>query len=162
MRRASCLLAAAVLVAGGAGCSPPPLDLTKALTLDEVTTGWFDAGIQDRKNKLVPSISFKIRNASDAQVRSVFLTAVFRRVNEEENWGDAYVRGVDPDGLQPGGVTAPIVMRCSLGYTGEQPRREMLQHKDFRDVQVFLFAKHGPEPPVKIGEFLIERQLLTQ
>jgi hypothetical protein len=38
----------------------------------------------------------------------------------------------------------------------------MLQHSGFVDAQVSLFAKSGAAPPVKIGEFKIDRQLLTR
>ena len=39
-----------------AGCGPD-VDLTKALQVEVVSTGWFDAGIVNGQNKLVPSIT---------------------------------------------------------------------------------------------------------
>ena len=36
-------------------CSPP-VDLSKGLQVQVVSTGWLDAGIVDGKNKLVPII----------------------------------------------------------------------------------------------------------
>ena len=44
-----------VLVAGSISCGPR-VDLKQALQVTDVSTGWFDAGIVDGKNKLVPSI----------------------------------------------------------------------------------------------------------
>jgi hypothetical protein len=38
----------------------------------------------------------------------------------------------------------------------------MLQHSEFRDAKVQLFAKHGARQWVRIGEFQVSRQLLTQ
>jgi hypothetical protein len=38
----------------------------------------------------------------------------------------------------------------------------MLKNKEFVDVKVDLFARHGSATWVKIGEFPIERKLLTQ
>ena len=46
----------------------------------DVVTGWFDAGIlEGGKNKLVPSVSLKLRNKSDDPIRSVQVNAIFRR-----------------------------------------------------------------------------------
>ena len=43
-------------------CSKP-VDLPKALEVTDVTTGYFDAGIvEGNKNKIVPTISFRLKN----------------------------------------------------------------------------------------------------
>ena len=49
----------------GSGCGGPTVDLTKGLQIDVVDTGWFDAGVVDGKNKLVPTVSFTVKNISD-------------------------------------------------------------------------------------------------
>ena len=54
------------------------------------------------------------------------------------------------------------MLRSALGYTGEQPRMQMLQNKDFVDAKVEMFLKQGSQVWAKLGEFPIERQLLTQ
>ena len=38
----------------------------------------------------------------------------------------------------------------------------MLQNKEFIDAKVDIFAKHGSGYWVKLGEFKIDRQLLTE
>ena len=52
------------------------------------------------------------------------------------------------------------MLRSALGYTGEQPRIQILQHKDFVDAKVEVFLKKGSQVWAKLGEFPIERQLL--
>ena len=81
---------------------------------------------------------------------------------EIQEWGNAYVRAVGREGLDPGALAGPFTMESGLGYTGEQPRVEMLQHRDFVDVKVELFIKHRADPWVRLGEHQIDRQLLTQ
>ena len=49
-------------------CGGPPVDLKQGLQIDIVATGWYDAGIVDGKNKLVPSITFKLKNVSDQKL----------------------------------------------------------------------------------------------
>ncbi len=148
------------------GCGGPPIDLKKALQVVDVTTGWYDAGIiksaEGDKNKLVPSISFRLKNATDRNVSSVQINTVFRRVNEAEEWGSSFVRGIGPDGLDPGKTTDALVLRCPLGYTGLQPRAQMLQNREFVDAKVQVFAKHGSANWTLLGEYQIARQLLTQ
>jgi hypothetical protein len=145
------------------GCGGRDVNLTEALQVTEVTTGWFDAGIvEGHKNKLVPTISFKLKNNDQEEIASVQLFAKFSRVGETEEWGTPpYIRAVGPDGLPPGGATEPIVLRSNLGYTGEQPRAAMLRNMSFVDARVELYAKHRANNWVKLGEYQVERQLLT-
>lgn len=136
-------------------------DVGTALQVVDVTTGWFDAGIvEGGKNKLVPSVSFRLMNVSGDAIAGVQLNAVFRRVNEGEEWGSAFVR-VFKEPLASKQTSEPIVLRSPLGYTGTQPRAEMLQNKEFVDATVQIFGKHGSAQWVKIGEYRVRRQLLT-
>jgi hypothetical protein len=146
-----------------AGCSRN-IEVEKVLKIEDVHTGWYDAGIQpDGKNKLVPSISLKLRNASGEQVASVQLNAIFRRVNEAEvAWGEHFVRAIGPDGLAAGAASGGIVLRSNLGYTGTQSRLQLLQNREFVDAFVDVFGKHGSRTWVKMGQYKIDRQLLTQ
>jgi hypothetical protein len=139
------------------------VDIQKELQVVEVTTGWFDAGIVDgSKNKLVPTVAFKLRNESSTEISTVQINAVFRRAGEQEEWGSQFARAIGSDGLAAGASTNQIVLRSQLGYTGEQPRAEILQHSEFVDARVEIFAKHGPDQWVKLGDYDIRRQLLTR
>ncbi|MEP7118358.1 MAG: hypothetical protein ABI880_12295 [Acidobacteriota bacterium] len=142
------------------GCS----DVSPITVLEpqDVTTGWFDAGIQEGKNKLVPMLSLKLRNKSDRPITGVQIMAVFKRVGEQEMWGEHYGWAVRRDALAAGASTEVIVMRSQLGYTGEQARLQILQHKDFIDAKVEVFLKKGSQVWARLGDFPIERQLLTQ
>lgn len=179
------VLSAVFALAGGA-CAP--LDVRAALRVTEVTTGWLDVGFDDLgRNKLVPTISFRVENVSDQRLRTLQLNGVFRRcrilyegqpapddpvspadeeagtcLGEDQEWGSALVRAVGRDGVVPGGGLGPFTMESSLGYTGEQALAEMLGHRDFVDVKIELFVKHRAEQWAKLGEYRIDRQLLTQ
>ena len=159
MRRAFFLL---LLTLSLAGCSRA-VEVEKVIKVTDVHTGWYDAGLQpDGKNKLVPSISLKLQNVSTELVESVQVNAIFRRVGEGDAWGEHFVRAIGRDGLPPGATGNPIVLRSNLGYTGTQPRLQMLQNKEFVDAKVEIFGRHGSRTWVKIGEYPIDRQLLTQ
>ena len=156
---ASLALAAVSLSA----CTTRTIDLPKVLQLTDVETGYFDAGIVDGKNKLVPAISIRLKNNDTEKVSSVQMIARFNRIGEAEEWGSApYVRAIGPEGLAPGQTGDPIVMKCDRGYTGEQPRAQMFTHSQFVDSRVELFAKFAAQPWAKMGEYTLSRQLLTR
>jgi hypothetical protein len=139
------------------------VDPVTALEPVDVITGWYDAGIvEGNLNKLVPSVSLKLRNKSAEAVRSVQINAIFKRVNEVEMWGEHYGWAIQGEPLPAGAATQDIVLRSGLGYTGEQPRMQMLQNKEFVDAKVEIFLKQGSRVWAKLAEFPIERQLLTQ
>jgi hypothetical protein len=129
----------------------------------DVITGWFDAGIvEGGKNKLVPSVTLKFRNRSDEPIRSVQVNAIFRRVGEQEMWGEYFGWAIPREPLPAGASTNTLVMRSALGYTGEQPRMQMLQNKEFVDAKVEIYLKQGSRVWAKLAEYPIQRQLLTQ
>lgn len=150
----TCTLAAA-------GCRPT-VDLKKALQISDVSTGWFDAGIVDGKNKLVPTISFKLKNVSDQGLVSLQVNALFRRVNEKDEWGSGFVTAAGSSGLAPGAETPQLTIKSQLGYTGTESRQDMLQNRQFVDAKVELSVKYGSAQWTRLGEYPIARQLLTQ
>ncbi len=164
MTRHTTFLAAALLVLAAAGCRSRQVDLPKVLQVSDVTTGWFDAGIvEGGKNKLVPTIGFRLKNTDTEPIESVQLFARFSRMGETDEWGTPpYVRAIGPEGLAPGQFTSPMILRSNLGYTGEQPRLDMLRNNNFVDARVEVFAKYRANNWVKLTELKIARQLLTK
>jgi hypothetical protein len=162
MRIPAALLVLALATGSGAACGSD-VDPVAVMAPTDVVTGWFDAGIMpDGKNKLVPSITLKLRNTAPEPVTSIQINAIFRRVGEQEMWGEHYGWAVQRDPLAPGAATGDIVLRSALGYTGEQPRMQILQHSGFVDAKVELFLKKGSRTWAKLAEYPIQRQLLTK
>jgi hypothetical protein len=161
-RRRPGLIAVALMAASLTAACGDKVDVKAGLQVTDVTTGWYDAGIVGGKNKLVPAVSFRVKNVARSPIKYVQLNAVFRVVGDQEELGSTFVKGIGGEGLAPGATSEPFVCRSALGYTGEQPRHEMLQHRQFRDAQVEIFAKHGSEQWVKLTDRPVARQLLTQ
>jgi hypothetical protein len=156
---ASVSLAAVLSIHCGAS-----VDAVAALEPVDVVTGWYDDGIvAGGKNKLVPSVSMKLRNKSDKELSSIQINAIFRRVGEQEMWGEYFGWAITRQSpLAPGAQTESLVMRSTLGYTGEQPRMQMLQNKEFVDAKVEIYLKQGSKVLAKLAEYPIQRQLLTR
>ena len=157
-----CLIACLLSISSLACGNRPAQDITQILTVNDAKTGWYDAGVENGMNKLVPSVVLTLKNSGREPITNVQLNAVIRRVGETEEWGGAYVKVIGANGLAPGASTKPIVLRSNLGYTGIEPRVQMLKNKQFVDAQVQVFVKHGGEQWVKLREWPVTRELLTQ
>jgi hypothetical protein len=160
MRPCARLLIICLLVC--AGCTKT-VDLTTGLRVQNVSTGWFDAGIVNGQNKLVPSISLTLKNVSDQKLVALQINAVFRRVTEKDEWGGGFLNVVGSQGLAPGATSTPLIIHSQLGYTGsDQTREDMLRNGHFVDAEVELFAKYGSAQWKRIGEYPVTRRLITR
>ena len=170
----------ALAAALAAGCSPA-VDLENDIELVDVQTGYFDNGVKDGKNHMLPHVSFRIRNVADHEVSSVLLTVQFwiadpaahaAAVAAAQQAGadppeamtmteisSAQVRGVTGAGLAPGEETSPIVVRPDVGYTLEGPRADFFVHSDFKDVTARVFARRAGRI-VPIGEFVLDQRII--
>ena len=163
-RLASWCLAMGLLPLALASCSTP-IDLKQSLEITDIRSGWFDAGIVAGKNKLVPSVTFRVRKKTDSTVR-VAVNVVFRRVpapgaTAEEDWDEVYVQSVE---FGSDNQTKPMTVRANTGYTGDPPqtRLEMLKHSQFRDMRAHVFLKHSSSQWVELATIDVQRLLLTQ
>jgi hypothetical protein len=158
----ACAAAVLVLSLGVAGCGSPDVDLTKVVKVGDITTGWFDMGVVDGQNKLVPTAIFTVTNSGTETLSGLQINTVFRFIGETEELGSGVVVLRGADALAPNAVSKPITVRATWGFSGLQPRAQMLAHSQFKDARAEIFAKFGSKPPVKIGDVQIARQLLTK
>lgn len=160
--------AALAVTVSAAGCSPP-VDLKQALQVTDVTAGYFDAGIVDGKNKLVPSVSFKLKKSVNDSLRPLSINVSFKQLPQagtavppgspaENDWDEVFLQNVPFEGND----SAPLTFKAKNGYTGDPPqtRADMLKNKYFQDVRVHVFAKHSASQWVEIATLDIPRQLL--
>jgi len=160
--RAGFLAAFVCIAILSSGCGPA-VDLTKGLQILGVSSGWFDAGIVNGKNKLVPSISFVLKNVSDQTLSTLQVNALFRRTTEKDEWGSGFLTVAGSAGLAPGATTPTLTIRSQLGYTGtDQSREDMLRNSHFVDAEVELFAKYGSTQWTRVGSFPVARRLLVK
>ena len=150
----------AIAAACAASCGSPG-DVSQ-LEFRDVATGYYDEGIVDGQNKLVPAVSFKLHNKSGEPVASVQLNVQFLRAGDDGPKDEVLTRAIDSGGLQPQQGTQPILVRAKVGYTGQQARAEMLQHREFVDMRARVFGKAGSAQWTQIGEFPIDRKLFAK
>ncbi|MCC7186488.1 MAG: hypothetical protein IT185_09630 [Acidobacteria bacterium] len=154
------LIGALLLTLTASGCAQ--VDLKTVLEVQEMTSGYYDAGVTEGGlNKLVPSVTFRIKNVSAETVNSVDLMVFFWGVQYEQpmELDEVIITAIGSGGLAPGALTEPIVVRSKQGFSLEQPRAELFNHGQFRDTTAKLFMKRGGKI-VPFGEFVTERRLL--
>ncbi len=141
----------------------PTVDLTTGVQVAILSSGWYDLGIVNGQNKLVPTVTFTLKNVSDQKLVTLQINALFRRVSENSEWGSGFLTAAGSPGLAPGATTAPITIKSQLGYTGsDQSRQDMLQNTRFVDAKVELFGKYGSTQWVRLGSYPITRQVLAK
>ena len=165
-------LVALVLPAGllAAGCSKP-VDLKQALQVTDVITGYHDAGVVGGKNKIVPSITFRLKKNTSDSLRPLSLNVAFKQLPAagtavppgspaENDWDERFVQSVPFEDNE----TKTLTFRSDPGYTADPPqtRADILQHRLFQDVRIHIFAKHSASQWVELASFDVPRQLLAQ
>ena len=151
-----------LVIVTSAACGPT-VDLTTGLQVGIVGSGWYDLGIVNGQNKLVPTVTFTLKNVSDQKLVTLQINALFRRVGEDTEWGNGFLTVVGSKGLAAGAITDPVTIKSQLGYTGsDQSRLEMLQNTHFVDAKVEIAAKYGSTQWVRLGSYPITRQLLAK
>jgi hypothetical protein len=161
MRRAWLLVVLMTGLAGSTSCGSEP-DATKVVQVTDVVTGWLDKGIVNGQNKLVPTISLKIRNGADRPLSYLQLNAVFRIIDDTEELGSKVIWATQGDEFGPGTSLGPFNLSSDLGYSSPGARTQMLQHSMFKDAKVELFLKHGSRQWARLGEYRVDRQLFTK
>jgi hypothetical protein len=160
--RASVRLLVSLAVVSSVACGPT-VDLTKGLQVTIINSGWYDLGIVNGQNKLVPTVTFTLKNVSDQKLVTLQINALFRRESENTEWGSGFLTVAGSQGVAPDATTAPITIKSQLGYTGsDESRQEMLQNTHFVDAKVELFGKYGSTQWVRLGSYPITRQLLAK
>jgi len=152
-----------------AGCSTP-VDLKQTLQVEDVSGGYRDAGIVEGRNKIVPSITFKLKKSTDRSLDPLSLNIAFKKLPPkgitpapgsptEEEWDEAFSATVPFNGSETGLLTYKI----NAGYTGDPPqsRADILKNSHFQDVRVHIFAKHSSSQWTEIGQYTIPRQLIV-
>jgi hypothetical protein len=156
MKNPSRVVLVAVLLAT-TGCASR--DVRTDLEIVDVHSGYFDMGRVDQESiKIVPGISFRVRNKSKDAIAGVEINGVFRDLGKDAVIDEHYVKAIPFERpLDAGATSEPIVLRSRYGYTGTETRPQMLKNSSFVDKNITILGKHGRNNWAKMGTFSIER-----
>jgi hypothetical protein len=99
------LIIALVALAGTSACGSD-VDLTTGLKVESISTGWYETADHDATQiKLVPALSFRLKNLSDRKLGTLQVNAVFKRIDQDHEWASGFLTAAGSDGLAPGAAT---------------------------------------------------------
>jgi hypothetical protein len=152
------LFALSVALLFTTSCSTP-VDLKQSLQVTDIATGYFDQGVTaDGANKLVPSVTFRLRDSS-GNLSRVSLNLMFRVIGGQDV-DEIFKQRVD----FANGQTELLTVRSGAGFTGTPPqsRLDMLKNKEFQDMEVVIMVRQVSAQWLELQRIPIERRLLTQ
>ena len=168
LHRALSRLGLALAVLAIAGCGPP-IDLTKALEVTDVLTGFYDDGVQTRNlqdggpprpaNVIKPSITFKLKNISAQPLTSVQLMASFWQAGDDGEWDSIMATGISTQALPAGESTPAITLRSNTSFNVEGARASLFGDYRYKDIVIKLFGKRGGQL-YRLGEYKVDRVIL--
>jgi hypothetical protein len=140
----------------------PNVNVTTGLKVEAVTSGWKEMETIAGETKLVPAISFRLRNVSGESLPVLQVNAVFRRGHDEFEWGNAFQTAAGSAGLAPGAATRDLLLSSGTGYTSTDAAPDLLENSHFVDARVDLFGRYASTPWTKVGEYAIPRTLIDR
>lgn len=159
MRATLCLIV--LLALSGTACGPN-IDLKASLQVADVSTGWADLGVVNGQNKIVPSITFTLKNVGAQSITTLQSNVIFRRVGEDDEWGAGFLKITGSEGLAAGASSKTQTVRSTLGYTSSETRAQMMANKQWVDARAQVFAKYGSTQWILLGEYPVERRLIQK
>jgi hypothetical protein len=157
---------ALVLAFSGSVSCRQQVDFKQSLEVTDVSGGWYDFGIVDGRNKLVPSLTFRVRKRPEVRLRSISLNVHFKKIvsadkKEEVELDEVFLQTVE---FSEGNQTPMLTVRPEHGYTADPPqtRAQMLEHSQFQDVRTRVFAKQSSTTWVQLLEYDLPRVLITK
>jgi hypothetical protein len=159
LRRPVVLAVALVaLVLAPAACGPN-IDIAKSLTITDVISGYYDNGLKDGWNYLMPSVTFRIANSAPADLTGLELTVAYWQDGKDGEWDSVLVQRVGNDTIPANGKSDPVTVRGTVGYRLEEARADLFSHSLFVDVTAKVFARRGGRI-YPIGSVKLDHQIL--
>ena len=142
LRRPVGLVAALVALVVAPACGPD-VDIAKSITVTDVISGYYDNGLEDGKNYLMPSITFRLANSAPADLTGLELTVGYWQDGKDGEWDEVLVQRIGNDTIPANGKSDPLTVRATVGYTLEDVRNNLFINSRFADVTAKIFGRRG-------------------
>ncbi len=136
------------------------IDLARSVRVEDLSGGWSVGTGVDGRARLLPTVSFQLRNVSTSPLASVQVNVIFHRVGERDVWSDVVRHAISSRAVASGIATGLIVAQAPIGYTGDEDTRSLLKHPQFVDSSVSIYARHGAEHWTHLGEYPLPREIV--
>jgi len=137
-------------------------ELEGSFELLDIETKWVEKTYQPWPPKLVlvPAISFKIKNISDAPLKYVYINANFKFRDDVAILGDGFIEAIRGEPLMPGDTSETILLKSTHGIDGQN--LEHFKSSPFfqsKVVDVKVFAKSQGSQYIPVGEWEVSKNI---
>lgn len=150
-----------LFICATAGGCRPTVNVTEGLKVESLASGWIPVEAAAGQSKLVPAVSFTLRNVSGRSLPVVQVNAIFHRGNAPDEWGDAFRTAAGSAGLAPGSTTDHLLLASQKGYTGSDAAADLIENSHFVDARVDVYGRYGSAAWERLGAFPVTRVLLN-
>ena len=158
-QRTAVLVLAGAIFAATAACGPEP-DLSTALKVAPGVTGYRHAGTTpDGQHRLLPSITFQLKNDGDVPMTYVDLNVSFRQEGAVNESDSKLIKGIGATALEPGATSESITVEASVGYTSPVGNEQAFTSTEYKPFIIKLFAKRRCNTTL-LGEFPVDPRVL--
>jgi hypothetical protein len=150
-----------LLVLGSGACRSP--DPQAELELLDLETHWAIDSSVGEKVYIAPVARFKLRNKGREPLRSIQVTASFRRKGEEQiDWGTGFEQVAPASRPLGPGQAVPVMLKSDGRYHSTGEPATFFEHKLFRDARVQVYVRIGASPWLLFAEADVERRIGTR
>ena len=158
-RRSAACFALVLCLTTASACDNQP-DLSSALQFVPGVTGYRLAGLSEEKlHRLVPSITFQLKNIGDVDLTNVDLTIAYWQVGADGETDSKQIRGITSTPLKAGSVSDSITVDSSVAYKSPVTTNEAFTSTTYKDFIVKVFAKRRGKT-TRLGEYKVEPRVL--
>ena len=159
--RSSVLVLVSLGLIAGWGCGPQP-DVTAVKFIPQISGYVYGGKVTDGawagQDRLLPSITFKLKNEGTLPIEYVDVTVAFWHPSEGEQ-DSKLIHAIDRAALAPGAETDTLTVQAANGYTSPTVPAEFFSNPSFVDLKVKVFARRAGKH-ASLGELAVERRIL--
>jgi hypothetical protein len=133
-------------------------DVAQAVQIVHPDSRWVDKKGLHGEVIIVPALTFRIRNASQRNLRFVCFDGVFMYQDSKETIGSGYIETVKKP-LPPGQESEEITLKSDFGYTATSKKAFYDNIKEWKKVEVKIFAKSQGSGYVTLGVYPIKQAI---
>jgi len=115
-------------------------ELSRSLELVSTQTRWVNKEITPYRVKIVPSVTFTVRNTGDRPIRNLKFVGIFMFADSGEQMSDG-VTPLLPKAVEPGETTDEITINALYGYSATSKAAFMRNKEKWKPIKVRILAQ---------------------
>ncbi|MCP4149265.1 MAG: hypothetical protein GY757_16070 [bacterium] len=138
----------------------PPEEVAKSIEVVWQDTKWVEKESTPYEIKIVPTISFKIKNAGTRPLQYVNFQGIFEFLDTDKPpHSDGGIRAFS-EPLKPGETSEKLFIKAFYGYTGKSKASFANNTENWKKMRVKLYARTKGSPPVQVGDTYPVKQVV--